>query len=196
MPDLTSSLTVEDLHDRATLPVWHTVCGYRLAQMTVGHARLLEAMGLWQPATPHDLLLAVFLCARAIRDTQRRLDSRTLPWRLRWMRWRLGRQWDWRKSLVVWCRFVRYHREEPYAVAKPLDPSRPVTTHPINSPWLAHLRAFLCAEGGYAPETFDEQLLGQVVLDYYAMLESDGKVVLSRLTRTQTAKRNEDADGK
>ena len=193
--ELTGNLSVEDLHDRATVPVWHWICGLRMRQLTVGHARLLEAMGLWKPATPNDLLLAVFLCSRPFRDAVRSLDSITLPWRLRWMRMRLGRAWDWKPSLVLWFRFVRYHREEPYAVAKPIDPSRPVVTHPINSPWLAHLRAFLCSEGGYSPESFDDQLLGQVVLDYYAILESKEKVVLANLTRTQMAKRKEERDG-
>jgi len=161
--------------------------------MTVGHARLLDAMGLWKPATPNDLLLAAFICSRPFRDALMQFDSATLRWRIRWMLVRLGRKWDWRNCLVGWFRFVRYHREEPYAVAKPLDPSRPIVTHPINSPWLAHLRAFLCASGGYAPETFDDQLLGQVVLDYYAILESNEKVVLATLTRTAIAKRTEEA---
>ena len=194
--DLTGKLTVDDLHDRATVPVWHRICGRRMQQMTVGHARLLEAMGLWRPATPNNLLLAVFLCSRSFREAIRQLDSAGLRWRLRWMRWRLGFRWDWRLSLAVWFRFVRYHREEPYAIAKPLDPSRPVVTHPINSPWLAHLRAYLCSEAGYAPESFDDQLLGQVVLDYYAVLESKNQIVLATLTRTEMAKRAEEHNAK
>lgn len=194
--DLTGKLTVDDLHDRATVPVWHRICGRRMQQMTVGHARLLEAMGLWRPATPNDLLLAVFLCSRPFRESLRQLDSRSLRWRLRWSRWWLGLRWDWRRSLEVWFRFVRYHREEPYAIAKPLDPSRPVVTHPINSPWLAHLRAYLCSEAGYAPELFDEQLLGQVVLDYYAVLESKNQIVLATLTRTEMANRQKEHNAK
>ena len=193
MPDLTGNLSVDDLHDRASVPVWHWVCGRRLQQMTVGHARLIDAMGLWKPTTPDDLLLCAFVCSRTYRTALRQFDSTTLRWRIRWMRWMQGARWDWRKSLVGWFRFVRYHREEPYAVARPLDPTRPVISQPINSPWLAHLRAFLCAEGGYSPESFDDQLLGQVVLDYYAILESKDRIVLANLTRTAMAKRLEEA---
>lgn len=175
--------------------MWHWICGMRMQQMTVGHARLLEAMGLWKPTAPSDLLLAAWICAHPVRKTSRLLDSPTLRWRLKWLRWRVGWKWDWRQSLALWFRFVRYHREEPYAVAKPLDPGRPITSHAINSPWLAHLRAFLCSKGGYSPETFDDQLLGQVVLDYYAILEDEDKIVLSNLTRTQMARRKENHDG-
>lgn len=196
MAELTSNLSVDDLHDRATVPVWHRVCGRRMQQLTVGHARILDAMGLWKPTSPESLLLAVVICSVPFRKAVRLLDSRTLPWSLRWLAWRLGPGWEWRASLLVWFRFVRYHREEPYAVAKPLDPTRPVSTHPINSPWLAHLRAFLCSEGGYSPESFDDQLLGQVVLDYYAVLESKDRIVLAKLTRTQMERRKEEHDGK
>ena len=194
MPDLTGNLSVDDLHDRAAVPVWHWVCGKRLHQMTVGHARLLDAMGLWKPASPSDLLLCAFVCSRSFRDALRHFDSRTLRWRIRWMRWALGPRWDWRRCLVGWFRFVRYHREEPYAVAKPADPTKPIISRPINSPWLAHLRAFLCSDGGYRPETFDDQLLGQVVLDYYAVMECRDKVVLATVTRSEMAKRKEEKE--
>jgi len=59
---------------------------------------------------------------------------------------------------------------------------------------LAHLRAFLCSDGGYRPETFDDQLLGQVVLDYYAVMECRDKVVLATVTRSEMAKRKEEKE--
>lgn len=195
MPDLTNILTVQDLHDRTAVPLWHTVCGRRLHQMTFGHARLLEAMNLWSPEEPLSVLLAVFVCSRSALKARRQFDSRRLKWRLGWWLRRLGRTWDWGVSRAMFARYIAYHMAEPYAVPKPPPSVGGKTTaggtRPVNTPWLTHLRATLCARCGYSPESFDDQPFGQLILDYYAIKEIDDEMVLARITRAEKLARDE-----
>lgn len=193
MPDLTATLTVTDLHERTVTPVWHRVCGRRLMQMTFGQARFIEALELWNPTEPADLLLACFVCSRPAAKVRSQFDSRHLRSRLNlWRRW-LGKRWDYEQSLAVWKRFVRYHLTEPYAVERPagFQPkgAKAPARSPINTPWLSHLRAFLCGRMGYAPESFDDQPVGLLILDYFATLEIEGSVVLAKVTREQYMER-------
>lgn len=182
--------TLQDLHDRDAVPVWHTVCRWRLQQLTFGHAELLNALGLWTPEEPYDTLLGAFICSRSAASARLWFDSRSLAWMLRWKAWRLGSGWDWRRSAAVWREYVAYHTEEPFAVQRDMGgPKRVDTTRPVNTPWLSHLRAYLISKCGYRASEIDAAPLGRALLDYFAVLEIEGAVTVSKFTRTEYAER-------
>ena len=155
--------------------------------MQFGHARFLEALNLWDPLLPHDILLAAFVCSRSPRAVADHFDSRFLRWRLGlWMRV-LGSRWNWDRSREMWRRYVAFHLAEPFYIeAQTVIAGKTInSTRPVNTPWLSHIRITLLADGGYAADTFDEQLMGQVMLDYLSLAELRGTITLSRVTREQ-----------
>lgn len=186
--------TLQDLHDRDAIPVWHTVCRWRLRQMTFGHAELINALGLWYPSEPYDTLLGAFICSRSAKEARAAFDTRRLKWLLRWKAWRLGAAWDWRWSASVWREFIEYHTEEPFAVQRDLGGTRKAETkRPINTPWLSHIRAYLLSKCGYRPCDMDDAPLGRGILDYFATLEIEGAVSVSSFTRREYAERRRTA---
>lgn len=171
----------EDLHSRTILPLAFTVCGTQLLPMTVGHARAIEALGLWSPTTATEVLLAAFVCSRGHRKIGLAIHSRWTRWRLRWWAWRLGRKWNYDASIVHWRAFVAYHREEPLVTFKGSGGG-------MGMPWLTHIRAAACKGLGYDPMTFDDAPLAQVVLDYYAFAETEGAVNVVPMSTSQASK--------
>lgn len=188
MPEVPQSLTIQDLHDRTALPLWHTVCGRRLMQMQFGHARLLEAMDLWDPRDPASLLLAVFICSRRPEVARDQFQARGITMRL-WV-WRvlLGTDWmrsRWLRSLDMWRRYVTYHLAEPMTAPVVPHGGKLERSRPINTPWLTHLKCTLCARGGYDPERIDRIPIGDLMLAYFALLETENVVVLGNVTKDE-----------
>lgn len=162
-------MTLHDLHTRAILPAQFTVCGIELMPLTVGHARILDALGLWGAEKPDELILAAVLCSGTSSTFERRLASWWFPTALRIWKWRLGKRWDYEASKAAWQAFVNYHRDEPATINK-----RKAT--PTLVPLMACVRSALCGAMGYRPETFDEQRLAQVMIDFATVQEMDGSV--------------------
>lgn len=162
-------MTLHDLHTRAVLPAQFTVCGIELIPLTVGHARILDALGLWGAEKPDELILAAVLCSELSSVFERRLSSWWFPIAVRFWKWRLGKKWNFEESNKAWQAFVNYHRDEPATINK-RNASQTVI------PLMACVRAALCGSMGYQPETFDDQRLAQVMLDFAAVQEMDGSV--------------------
>lgn len=168
----------EDLHSRTVLPLAFVVCGVPLLPMTVGHARVIDALGLWGPVVPEEVMLAAFVCSRDHRKVAAAIHSKGTARRLRWWAWRLGSQWNYDASIVHWRAYVAYHREEPLVTMKGGGGN-------LGMPWLTHLRAMACKGLGYDPMTVDDAPLAQVVMDYYAFAESEGAVNVVPLSTSE-----------
>ena len=188
MPEVPQRLTIQDLHDRTALPLWHTVCGRRLLQLQFGHARLLEAMDLWDPRDPASLLVAVFICSRRWELARDQFQGRLITVRLFLWRVLLGTDWvrsRWTRSLAMWRKFVAYHLAEPMSAPAVPPGAKVERSRSINTPWLTHLKCTLCSRGGYDPAGFDSMPLGELMLAYYALLETENVVVLGNVTRQE-----------
>lgn len=179
-------MTVKDLHERGTLPLRHTVCGVPLCPMTVGHARLLDALDLWSPENAGEVLLAAFVCSMPHADARRWMDRRAFGLLMRFWMWRLGSSWDWLASIRTWREYVTYHMEEPVVIRKP-STSTSQSEQCSGTPKLSHMRVVLCSRVGYRPETFDEQPMAQATLDYLTFLETEGLATVANFTRRQLA---------
>jgi len=178
-------MTVKDLHERGTLPLRHTVCGVPLRPMTVGHARLLDALDLWSPDNPGEVLLAAFVCSMPHAEARRWMDRRGFGLLMRFWRWRLGNRWDWLASIRTWREYVIYHMEEPVVIRNARAGAE--SQQCSGTPKLSHMRVVLCSRVGYSPETFDDQPMAQATLDYLTFLETDGLATVANFTRRQLA---------
>jgi len=176
-------MNVRDLHERSAIPLRHTVCGVALLPLTVGHARLLDALALWSPSDPRETVLAAFVCSHTPERVRWWLDCRAFPWLLRFWVWRLGRGWDYARSIAAWSEFVTYHTEEPFLV--PRHESRSSSQTASGTPRLAHMRVVLCSRCGYTPETFDAAPYAQASLDYLTFLEIEGQATVADFTLRQ-----------
>lgn len=182
-------MNVADLHDADLLPIRWRVGGVLLVDMQVGHARLLEALSLWNPRSRDEMLLAVVLQSVDQARARELLGRRRIKWRMEWLRIRTWGN-DWAASRKAWSDFVRFNMDRPFWAPVPKGIVKGKTessTAPINTPILSHLRVALCAECGYDPMRFDEAPMRQVLLDYYATRERAGDVVLA--TETQATVR-------
>lgn len=174
----------DDLQHRSVLPLAHVVCGAELLPMTVGHARVLDALGLWNAVLPQELILAAFICSRSHRDVTAAIQHKGTVLRLKWWAWRLGRKWDYVASAGHWASYVTYHREEPLV-------SMNRSGGQMGMPWLTHLRAMACKGLGYDPMTVDDAPLAQVVMDYYAFAESEGAVNVTPFSTSEIKQRRQ-----
>jgi len=151
------------------MPAEFTVCGIRLIPLTVGHARILDALSLWGARDPRELIVAAYLCSGKASKFERRFNAWWFRHAVRFWAWRLGKKWDYAASAQCWDAFVAYNRDEPATVNKR-------KSEPTRTPLLACMRVTLCGSMGYDPEKFDDQRLAQVLLDYSGVLEADGAV--------------------
>lgn len=168
-------MTFHDLHTRAILPMAFRVCGLDLMPLTIGQARILDALGLWGAVSPSELVLAAYVCSRPSVVTARAIHSRWTQLHLWWLRCRLGRKWDFARSAKVWLEFVSYSREEAFATFKTGSGTNEM-------PITARLRAVLCGRMGYRPETFDNVPYCQAILDHQALGEAEGFVNVTPCT--------------
>lgn len=171
-------MTIEDLHLRAVVPVPFRVCGVSLLPMTVGHARILEGLGIMHAIAPVDLMTAAWVCSR---PPGKFAGSIGKWWVRAWFgfwRRRLGRKWNWANSAAIWADYVEHHLDEPMATTKGQGGE-------LRSPWLAHLRSVCCGECGYDPATFDNTTLAQATIDYHAFAEREGRSTLMPNTVSQ-----------
>lgn len=183
-------MNVADLHDSLALPIFWRVGGVRLVGMQVGHARLLESMQLWSPEDRPQLAVAVALLSRDQASARRLLGRRIIGPVLRWMRWRLSRH-PFPVTSLAWTEFVRWSTDKPFWAPVPRTVAGKTITEsaPINTPMLGHLRVVLCGECGYDPATFDDAPLLQAILDFYAIRERNGDVVLATETHEGVMRR-------
>jgi hypothetical protein len=137
--------------------------------LTIGHARLLEALRLWNATEPSELCVASYICHREYQWFSRILGSRSLPLRLWYWRWTLGKDWDWERSKKAWANYITYHSDAPAVISTGKQEG-------LRMPLLAVMRIYLCEHVGYSPETFDDVLYSQAIVDYYGSLELNGSV--------------------
>ncbi len=171
-------MTLSDLHLRAVVPVPFRVCGVDLLPMTVGHARIIEGLGLGNARVPFDLMLAAWICSRPPTKFAPSVNAWWMKPAFRLWRWKLGREWNWANSAKVWREYVDHHRDEPFASLKGKGAE-------LKTPWLAHLRSVCCGACGYSPETFDNVTMAQAVIDYHAYAEREGLCTLGAFTVSQ-----------
>lgn len=165
------SMDFADIHTRAAVHQPFRVCGMPMLPMTVGHARILDALGLWSAVEPQDVFAGAWICSRPHGEFSSKWGTSGTRLAMRFWLWRLGRSWDWRMSALAWNQYVQHHREEIAATFK-------ASQRKMVMPWLAHLRATLCARLGYNPQTFDDAPLAQAMIDYYAYAELEDAATL------------------
>ena len=170
-----------DLYNRGILPIDHVVCGIRLLPLTFGHAKLLDALDIRIPESREELILAAFICSS---PSSRFMQRKRLRFSLAFWRWRLGRKWDYARSLEVWADYLSHHYAVPAAMWEKSDRA-------IGTPALDQLRVALCRYAGYDPMRFDDVEIARANCDYYTLCEMEGtvKVIGGRLEEIMERKR-------
>ena len=163
-------MTFADLYARALWRQPHHVCGEAMLPLTVGHARILESMGYWNPSSWLELMTCAWICGRppgAFREPRGRLER--FCWTIRL--WRLGHT-SFPEQVLAWRRYVSHHIDAP-VISWPGGGGRMSGT-----PTFAALRIALIRMG-YSPERVDDVPVDQALLDQYGMLEADGRLTVS-----------------
>jgi hypothetical protein len=168
-------MTFADLYARTVIRRDWYVCGERMLPLRVGHARILEALNLWNPRTWVDLMTCAWVCARpasAFRMPRGWIEK--IAWRVRL--WRLGGQL-FPVHLLSWSRYIDHHVAVP-VVAWTGKSGRPGT------PPMVAMRANLIGIG-YSPDAVDEASMDQALADYYSTLEAEGRMKVTGRTREE-----------
>ncbi len=181
-------ITVAELHARASMPLSFRVCGVVLRPLTVGHARLLTALGLWGAVSRADLVIVAAVCSGSSGDFVRAMGSRMFRFRLWWHAWRLGARWDWEKAAQCWADYVSFHTDQPAVVFKG-------GSELSHTPLSAAIRVRLCSGMGYRPETFDDVPYQQALLDYWSLAEAEGLVTMLNLSAGTIGQRTKQSKG-
>lgn len=176
----------EDTYTLCRLPPQHVVCGLELEPLTLGHAGILESLGLWDATAPSDLILAAYICSVSSKRFSVELRGKWLRRKLRLWTWRLGHKFDYAKSAKCWRDYVVTHTDLPFM--QPRGKARSTSM-----PRLEIIRTFLLAKMGYSPDTIDDARYSRAVHDYNGYLEAEDcahMVAATRLGVLAALKRN------
>jgi len=168
-------MTFADLYARTVIRRDWYVCGERMLPLRVGHGRIIESLGLWLPHSWLDLMTCAWICARPA--SLFRMPggwSERLAWRVRL--WRLSRD-PFPLHVRSWTQYVDHHTAVP-VVTWSGNGKRSST------PPMVAIRAGLIGLG-YSPETVDEAPMDLALVDYYSILESEGRVKVTGRTREE-----------
>jgi hypothetical protein len=156
----------------------------RLLPFTVGHARLLPALGLDQVGSLPELLAALWICSQPAPVAWRRLKHRW--WRWRTYLWgvfvgaaaalhRGGAVVIFEKARAQWDEYQEFYWRIPQTLPT-RQPSG--TSMPMGGPLLAHVEHLLSAECGLTPSQVQALPLNEALWRYAIALEAAGSVTL------------------
>jgi hypothetical protein len=160
----------------------------RLLPFTVGHAKLLPALGIDRVETLPELLAALSVCSVPAAVAWRRL-------RQRWWRWRIqlwaffialafkassgklacGQHVLFLAARAQWAQYVAHYWAIPHTA-----PTREPTgaSMPPGGPFLAHVEHILTAECGLTPDQVQDLPLNEAFWRYTIALEAAGSLTL------------------
>lgn len=177
-------MTFPEIYARTIWRQPHRVCGEVLLPLTVGHARILESLELWNPANWIDLMICAWICGRPPGQfRQPRGWWEAFQWRIRL--WRLSSQ-SFAEHLAAWSKYVDHHLEVPVLIWPDMGGTK------SGSPVFANLRVALIRMG-YSPDRVDDVPIDQAFLDHYGALENDGRVTVTGNSRSDLDKQLEAA---
>jgi len=149
------------------------ILGRRMLPLTLGHAVMLDRMGIGKIAEPEDLLMAVLICSMPVETFERKAESRLFGL---WISWWSDRAWRrWLRDPESFARSLKLFGE--YLDEQTSCPDYEVVgrTEEIQggTPRVQQLRALLISKLNYSPETVMRTSFTQAHWDYYAYLESE-----------------------
>ena len=145
--------------------------GQKLKPLTIGHLFLLERFECL-PCTERDqLVLAVLICSHDHDEVLPLFEDRWWHWRMRLLRWRLGK-FDWMEKFELWDEYYTRSMETPCAVPK--NDGKGLADSA--TPFLQHLKVTLQSKLGYSPAEALNAPFSQAMWDYYVFHEIEGNV--------------------
>jgi hypothetical protein len=175
----------------------------RLLPFTVGHAKLLPALGLDRVENLAELLAALWVCSQPAPTAWRRLKQRL--WRWQTYLWGVyigitgaldkdGREGLFLKARAQWAEYQAFYWRIPDMVPT-REPSGGIA--PPGGPLLAHVEHVLGAECGLTPAQIQELPLNEAFWRYAIALEAAGTLTLqdtNELSAEEYALARADAD--
>lgn len=165
----------------------HTLLGFELKPLTIGHCLLLEQFECIPVKDSDDLVTAVLICSRDHDEFMPLLDDAWLKWKLRLWHWRLGKV-DWLEKILAFGDYFESQSKPPLTVSlqdgKSLEDS--------GTPFMLHLKTYLTARCGYSQAEVLRTPLGLALWDYYAHAELEGNLKI--VDREAAKKAVEDLD--
>jgi len=176
-------VTFADLYARTLWRQPFRVCGEVLMPLTIGHARVLDAFGFWDPATWIELMTSVWICGRPCREFRMPTGWwEAFKWRVRLLR--LSSEF-FPLHRAAWRQYIDVHLSVP-VVTWQGNGKMPGT------PAFHGLRLSLIRLG-YAPETVDDVPVDQAFLDHYGAMESEGRLEIASYSQEELDARFQEA---
>lgn len=163
------------------------ILGIRLLPLSVGHAKLLPAIGLSSPESLPELVAALLLCSVPSRFAMDRMRSKL--WRLyanlRALligfaaravsgKYKCGPAIVFIAAAQQWREYVRYYREMPGVQALRTGDG----SFECKTPMLAHVERVLAEQYGMSQEAIDATPLNEALWKYSLSREASGDAVL------------------
>lgn len=165
------------------------ILGIRLLPLSVGHAKLLPALGMSSPESMPELVASLLLCSVPAKDAVRKMQSRF--WRTLAMaraavigfciravsgRAKCGPAVLFIAASKRWSDYVRHFRQMP--TVRPVRPSE-ATGAESETPFLAHVERALACEYGLTQEQIDSMPLDQALWRFAISREASGDAYLT-----------------
>ena len=162
-----------DIYRETFFPVPVVILDRRMLPLTLGHAVMLDRMGIQKIAEPEDLLMAVLICSMPVDQFESKAESRLFGLWVFWWSYRAWRRWlrdpeSFQRSLKLFGEYLDEQTTCPdYDVISTADEIQGGT------PRVQHLRIILLSKLNYSPESVMRTSFRQAHWDYYAYLESE-----------------------
>lgn len=166
------------------------VLGLRMVPFTIGHAVMLDRMGIDKIRDPESLMTAVLVCSMSVKQFERRIRTHWFTVWVVWWSWRSERRWS--KDPESYVRshklFAEYLDEQ--TACPDFDLIRSSDGIEGGVPFVQYLRGVLIAKLGYDPSKVMETPFTQAYWDYCSFMEYE------RAIEVLDGRRGENADAR